>query len=258
MGEVPGLSLRGRLEMHVELREGEFYAVFGEDTVDFLVDIVEHAPILFGTHPDTHGDVHAAVGKGADHHCGRERNGNGDYIGLAYIPRAGYLGLDGFVGMEKAMPEAMFLDLGSFFGHRVGRYFGGGNHRSLCSAFNAAFGRRMALAACVGIMALGFGISSTVGGRDANENSFGLIALCSIGPMIAVMALALASGDGEISGLGEYATVSDSLAEFGMIILNNIGNVALALALIVIFFMILQFTVLKLPRQSLIQIGIGK
>ena len=42
------------------------------------------------------------------------------------------------------------------------------------------------------IMALGFGISSTVGGRDANENSFGLIALCSIGPMIAVMALALA------------------------------------------------------------------
>ncbi len=107
------------------------------------------------------------------------------------------------------------------------------------------------------IMALGFGISSTVGGRDANENSFGLIALCSIGPMIAVMALALASGGGEISGLGEYATVSDSLAEFGMIILNNIGNVALALALIVIFFMILQFTVLKLPRQKLIQIGIG-
>ena len=28
------------------------------------------------------------------------------------------------------------------------------------------------------IMALGFGISTTIGGRNANENSFGLIALC--------------------------------------------------------------------------------
>ncbi|MBQ1753712.1 MAG: DUF1538 domain-containing protein, partial [Bacteroidales bacterium] len=36
------------------------------------------------------------------------------------------------------------------------------------------------------IMALGVGIALTVGGRHANENSFGLIALCSIGPIIAV------------------------------------------------------------------------
>ncbi len=48
------------------------------------------------------------------------------------------------------------------------------------------------------IMALGFGIATTIGGRDANENSFGLIALCSIGPIIAVMILSLCS-KGEIS-----------------------------------------------------------
>ncbi len=47
------------------------------------------------------------------------------------------------------------------------------------------------------IMALGVGIANTIGGRDANENSFGLIALCSIGPMIAVMVLSLTS-KGEI------------------------------------------------------------
>ena len=107
------------------------------------------------------------------------------------------------------------------------------------------------------IMALGFGISSTIGGRDANENSFGLIALCSIGPMVAVMVLSLLSDGGEISGLGEYETVGESLSEFGKIILHNLGSVALALGLIVVFFLILQFAVLKLPKVKLIQIGIG-
>ena len=37
------------------------------------------------------------------------------------------------------------------------------------------------------IMALGVGVASTIGGKRANENSFGLIALCSVGPIIAVI-----------------------------------------------------------------------
>ena len=41
------------------------------------------------------------------------------------------------------------------------------------------------------IMALGVGIALTVGGRNASENSFGLIALCSVGPMLAVLALSM-------------------------------------------------------------------
>ncbi|MDE6758649.1 MAG: DUF1538 domain-containing protein [Clostridia bacterium] len=111
------------------------------------------------------------------------------------------------------------------------------------------------------IMALGFGIATTVGGRDTNENSFGLIALCSIGPIIAVMILALCS-NGEMSqdalnALASYETVSESLASIGHVFLNTIKNVGIALILIVAFFFILQFTVLKLPRQKLAQIGIG-
>ena len=111
------------------------------------------------------------------------------------------------------------------------------------------------------IMALGFGIATTIGGRDANENSFGLIALCSIGPIIAVMILSLCS-KGEISqdtlnALASYETVEGSLALIGHSILNTAKDVLFALALIVVFFLILQFTVLKLPRQKLAQIGIG-
>lgn len=108
------------------------------------------------------------------------------------------------------------------------------------------------------IMALGVGISATIGGRDANENSFGLIALCSVGPIIAVMALSLTTS----GGLGDYNTSIYAISEyigvnFGHTVLETVKEVSLALALIVAFFIILQFTILKLPKQKLIQIAIG-
>lgn len=111
------------------------------------------------------------------------------------------------------------------------------------------------------IMALGVGIATTIGGRNANENSFGLIAMCSIGPILAVVILALAS-NGEMSAeslakLAEYATVKDSLDELGHIFLNTVKNVVIALGLVVAFFLVLQFTVLKLPKKKMIQIAIG-
>lgn len=111
------------------------------------------------------------------------------------------------------------------------------------------------------IMALGFGIATTVGGRNANENSFGLIAMCSIGPVLAVMVLSMVSG-GEMSNdalnaLATYKTVDQSLEHIGFAFLETVKNVGIALGLVVIFFFILQFTVLKLPRQKLAQIGIG-
>lgn len=109
------------------------------------------------------------------------------------------------------------------------------------------------------IMALGVGIATTIGGRNSNENSFGLIALCSIGPMIAVMALMLfANGDtSAMSGLDQYHEASETINEFGIILLTKIKDVAIALGLIVVFFFILQFLILKLPKVKLIQIGIG-
>ena len=48
------------------------------------------------------------------------------------------------------------------------------------------------------IMALGVGIASAIGGKNRGENSFGLVALCSIGPILAVMVLSLLS-DGDLN-----------------------------------------------------------
>lgn len=106
------------------------------------------------------------------------------------------------------------------------------------------------------IMALGVGIANTVGGRNASENSFGLIALCSIGPMLALAILALFSNGEMVYELAEYS-VSANLAGFGKILLTHAHETFRALVLIVAFFLVLQFTILKLPVKKLIQIGIG-
>lgn len=106
------------------------------------------------------------------------------------------------------------------------------------------------------IMALGVGIATTIGGRNANENSFGLIAMCSIGPMVAVMILAMTSSGTVDYRLADYS-VEAAISGLGEIALEHFLDVLKALGLIVVFFLVLQFTILKLPKSKLIQIGIG-
>ncbi|MCR4648586.1 MAG: DUF1538 domain-containing protein [Lachnospiraceae bacterium] len=107
------------------------------------------------------------------------------------------------------------------------------------------------------IMALGVGISRSVGGRKAQENSFGLVALCSVGPILAMLVLSLFS-QGSISYTIPDFSVSGSIPGFiAGIIIHTVKEVFLALALIVIFFLILQVTVLKMSRLRLIRIFAG-
>ena len=107
------------------------------------------------------------------------------------------------------------------------------------------------------IMALGVGIATTIGGRDANENSFGLIALCSIGPMLAVMLLSLSAGGDLTYELPDYSVSANLGMGFLHVLLDTVKEVSIALGLIVVFFAILQFAVLKLPKEKIIQIVIG-
>ena len=106
------------------------------------------------------------------------------------------------------------------------------------------------------IMALGVGISMAVGGKNAKENSFGLIALCSIGPIIAVLSLSLSTNGSMTYRIAETMKTGIG-SDFFRFLLSIMGEVARSLALIVVFFFILQFTVLKLPKKKLIQIMIG-
>lgn len=108
------------------------------------------------------------------------------------------------------------------------------------------------------IMALGVGIATTIGGKHSSENSFGLVAMCSIGPILAVMALGIFAR-GEINY--EAPSYSISLDNMGELLLHTIVDksldVLIALGLIVVFFFILQLLYLKLPIKKLLQIGVG-
>lgn len=107
------------------------------------------------------------------------------------------------------------------------------------------------------IMALGVGVALTIGGRNANENSFGLIALCSVGPVLAVLILSIFSNGSLTYELPDYSIDANLGANFGATLGHTVGEVALALGLIVVFFIILQFAVLKLPKKRLLQIAFG-
>ena len=105
------------------------------------------------------------------------------------------------------------------------------------------------------IMALGVGIASTIGGKDSSENSFGLIALCSVGPMLAVLIFS-SFVNGDMHYEPEYifdCSIGNILSTF----VHTAGEVIIALGLIVVFFIVLQLICLKLPKKKLVQISIG-
>lgn len=108
------------------------------------------------------------------------------------------------------------------------------------------------------IMAFGVGIATTLGGKKSAENSFGLIAMCSIGPILAVMGLGIfASSDIPYNVPEDYNMAPNMLKEIPRILGIVTEEVILAIGLIVVFFIILQIFCLKLPKKKILTIFIG-
>ncbi len=106
------------------------------------------------------------------------------------------------------------------------------------------------------IMALGVGVASTIGGKDSKQNSFGLIALCSIGPMLAVLLLSVFSKGEMTYTLAQYS-VEASLDNFAHLLGDTTIEVLVALGLMVVFFVILQLAILKLPKKKILRMTTG-
>ena len=107
------------------------------------------------------------------------------------------------------------------------------------------------------IMALGVGIALTIGGRGADENSFGLIALCSVGPVIAVLALSL-TASGELTyEVADYSVEANLGPGLVGTLAETAFDVARSLVMILVSFGVLQLVVLKLPKKKIAQILIG-
>ena len=107
------------------------------------------------------------------------------------------------------------------------------------------------------IMALGVGVAAALGDKHDKENSFGFVALCSIGPILAVLFLGLFS-TGEVQySLPDYSMSSKLGGAFFHVLLDVFKEIALALLPIVAFYFLLQFLLLKLPKNRIKQIIVG-
>ena len=110
------------------------------------------------------------------------------------------------------------------------------------------------------IMSLGLGVSSIRSDENAAQDSFGLVALCSVGPILAVMVLALL-----YPAAGTYVPVELPSAENSKVLWNMfqsglptyIHEVAVCLAPIAIFFAVFQVVSLKLKKKKVLKIVIG-
>ena len=110
------------------------------------------------------------------------------------------------------------------------------------------------------IMALGVGIAATLGGRDVGENSFGLVALCSVGPVLAVLTLALAypaAGSYVPSVVPEAGDSRELWRLFAQGLPVYAKEMGAALAPIAAFFAVFQVTSLHLPRKNVLKITVG-
>ena len=107
------------------------------------------------------------------------------------------------------------------------------------------------------LMALCVGISNVLGDRRSKENSFGMVALCSVGPVLAVLVLGIFSSNDLSYQVPDYAVDSDILGAYLHTLTHTCKEVAIALGLIVVFFLVCQVLFLKLPVKRLYKIGVG-
>ncbi len=111
------------------------------------------------------------------------------------------------------------------------------------------------------IMALGVGVSAIRSDRHAADDSFGLVALCSVGPILAVMILGMIFSPKE----GAYTAVLipevDSSTQlfrlFAVELPTYMKEISLSLLPIFLFFMVFQLLVIKLSKRTLIKILVG-
>lgn len=111
------------------------------------------------------------------------------------------------------------------------------------------------------IMALGVGISATRSDRHAADDSFGLVALCSIGPILAVMMLGLIYNPDSAAYtppvIPEIADSKQLWSLFAVELPTYMKEIALSLLPIVLFFAVFQALILKLSGRNLTRILIG-
>ena len=109
------------------------------------------------------------------------------------------------------------------------------------------------------IMALGVGVAGVLGGKEQKDNAFGVVAICSGGPIFTVLLLCLIFRP-EIATDVEHVVIDgfSSLPPFiGVNLLECAKEVAIAILPVSAFFLLFNFIFVRLPSQRLVRILVG-
>ena len=111
------------------------------------------------------------------------------------------------------------------------------------------------------IMAMGVGISAIAADSSKSGDSFGLMALCSAGPIIAILVLGLVyKVDGGTYTPDAIVSFEDSRGfglEFLLTIPHKLSEVAPGLFPVVIFFFIFQLIFNRISKEQVLRLAIG-
>ncbi len=111
------------------------------------------------------------------------------------------------------------------------------------------------------IMAMGVGLSSTRGDKDASSDSFGLVALSSIGPILAVMILGCFYAPKETTQIAtkiiEVSTMQDVFRAFAVELPNYAKEVFVSLLPIIGVYIIFQLISRKYQKRQRLRITVG-
>lgn len=111
------------------------------------------------------------------------------------------------------------------------------------------------------IMAFGVGVSAIRNDRHAEEDSFGLVAMCSVGPILAVMILGMIfkpeSSEQAVEAIPIIDNTVDLWRLFSVELPTYIEEMAVSILPIVFFFGLFQLIARDINKKALIKIGVG-
>ena len=111
------------------------------------------------------------------------------------------------------------------------------------------------------IISFGVGIAAIRSDRHAEDDSFGLVALCSIGPILAVLILGMIFTPGSTEAVSEAIPIIDNTVDIGKLFAHElphyIKEMAVSIFPIVFFFGIFELFARDINRHTIIKICVG-
>lgn len=111
------------------------------------------------------------------------------------------------------------------------------------------------------IMAFGIGISAIRSDKHAADDSFGLVSMCSIGPILAVLILGMIFKPEQSEQATELISIADNTVDlwhtFAVGFPTYIEEMALSILPIIFFFGLFELIARDINKRTLIRIGIG-